>query len=365
MASHGLPVRELRTITGHKGAVYAVRFNNNGTYCMSCGQDSTLRLWNPHRDDPTAGTGALLLKKYSGPHGHGVLDVCISPDNSQFASCGKDKTVPVWDVATGKVVRKFWNHDLNVNAVAFAPAGEGAVLLTGSHDQKVRVWDLRSRNFEPIQVMRGFDDSVTSLLATGHEIIAASVDGAVRTFDLRRVRRAAPRPVAAIPPGVHSPFPRALAAPALLPSSPLSARNDSILCRGGRAGRSARQASVHVDLISEPVTSISLSRDQNCLLASCLDNTIRLLEQASGELLNQYTQHKNASFKIDSCLTHTDAHVVSGSEDATIYFWDLVEGTLVHQLKGHAKTVCSISHHPSEALIVSASYDGTVKVWGR
>jgi hypothetical protein len=34
--------------------------------------------------------------------------------------------------------------------------------------------------------------------------------------------------------------------------------------------------------------------------------------------------HTNESFKVDSCLTAGDAHVVSGSEDGKVYFWDLV-----------------------------------------
>ena len=38
-----------------------------------------------------------------------------------------------------------------------------------------------------------------------------------------------------------------------------------------------------------------------------------------------YKGHSNCDYKIDSCLTHDDAHVISGSEDGKIYFWDLVE----------------------------------------
>ena len=80
---------------------------------------------------------------------------------------------------------------------------------------------------------------------------------------------------------------------------------------------------------------------------SSLDNTIRLLDKDSGELLNtlvlthtaaahalyyfslcwivRYKGHKGSEYKIDSALTHDDACVVSGSEDGKIYFWELVE----------------------------------------
>lgn len=43
-----------------------------------------------------------------------------------------------------------------------------------------------------------------------------------------------------------------------------------------------------------------------------------------------YKGHGNAEYKIDSCLTHDDAHVVSGSEDGKICFWDLVEVKTLH-----------------------------------
>lgn len=96
---------------------------------------------------------------------------------------------------------------------------------------------------------------------------------------------------------------------------------------------------------------------------SCLDDTLRLFDKGSGELLNEYTGHKSANYKVESCLTNTDAHVVSGSEDSCIYFWNLVEANLVHTLKGHSKMVTTLDYHASEVCLVSGSSDGTVKVW--
>ena len=44
-----------------------------------------------------------------------------------------------------------------------------------------------------------------------------------------------------------------------------------------------------VDRLGAPVTAMALSHDGNCVLASCLDGCMRLLDKASGELLAQYT----------------------------------------------------------------------------
>ena len=74
--------------------------------------------------------------------------------------------------------------------------------ITGSYDATVRVWDLKSRSFEPIQVIDDARDSVTSLQVTDYEILTGSVlqyfffrcddvawsrsvDSYVRNYDLR------------------------------------------------------------------------------------------------------------------------------------------------------------------------------------
>src|SRR5690242_11101274 len=58
--------KEVATLKGHTGSVLCVKFNGEGTYCMSGGTDKSLRLWNPH--------SAKLIKSYLG-HGWEVLDV--------------------------------------------------------------------------------------------------------------------------------------------------------------------------------------------------------------------------------------------------------------------------------------------------
>jgi mitogen-activated protein kinase organizer 1 len=47
-----------------QGAVRAVRFNKDGNYCVTCGNDKTVKLWNPYKK--------LKLQTYSG-HSQEVL----------------------------------------------------------------------------------------------------------------------------------------------------------------------------------------------------------------------------------------------------------------------------------------------------
>ena len=115
-AAPPLPSTPSHTLLGHEGAVLAVRFNAAGTYCLSCGKDRSLRLWNPHsgvavktytgqcagrvcaRERETRGeAGArLLLNTRTQPltttffctaavlgHGYDVRDVVVSADNAR------------------------------------------------------------------------------------------------------------------------------------------------------------------------------------------------------------------------------------------------------------------------------------------
>mmetsp|Transcript_14229 Transcript_14229/g.27306 ORF Transcript_14229/g.27306 Transcript_14229/m.27306 type:complete len:313 (-) Transcript_14229:1216-2154(-) len=172
-----LPVALYGTLVGHEGPVLAARFNHNGQYCLTCGKDRTVRLWNPARE--------LCLKTYQG-HGQPVFDVTTSRDNSRIASVGGDKQVFYWDVATGRTIRRYRGHDSEVNSITFAASD--TVLVTGGYDQTVRVWDCRSNSFDAIQRLEGFKDSVTAVVVSNFSIIAGSVDGTIHHHDIRAGR---------------------------------------------------------------------------------------------------------------------------------------------------------------------------------
>lgn len=56
----------------------------------------------------------------------------------------------VWDVATGEAKRKLRGHAARINSICMNE--ESTVALSGSVDGSVRIWDLKSRNKDPIQV---------------------------------------------------------------------------------------------------------------------------------------------------------------------------------------------------------------------
>ncbi|KAB5595997.1 Mitogen-activated protein kinase organizer 1 [Ceratobasidium theobromae] len=151
----------------HKGPVHVATYaKGEAKYVLTGGQDRTIRLWNPD-----SGTE---IKKYEG-HGYEVLGISVAHDNSRFASGGGDRSVFLWNVTTGTTERRMPGHLGKINAVAFNV--DESVLASA--------YGKRAQNRTPIQVLDEARDSITCLHIGSTEIISGSVDGHVRTYDLR------------------------------------------------------------------------------------------------------------------------------------------------------------------------------------
>jgi len=57
-------------------------------------------------------------------------------------------------------------------------------LATGSYDGSVKIWDLKSSSYHPIETLKTFKDSVSKVVCGIERIYASSIDGCLRTFDI-------------------------------------------------------------------------------------------------------------------------------------------------------------------------------------
>ncbi len=71
-------------------------------------------------------------------HTDEATGVAFSPDGKYLVTCSHDGTVRLWDVASGKEVRRFTGHTGPTFGAAFSP--DGKYILTASFDYTARLW---------------------------------------------------------------------------------------------------------------------------------------------------------------------------------------------------------------------------------
>jgi WD40 repeat protein len=107
--------------------------------------------------------------------------VAFSPDGRQLASASFDRTVKLWDTASGKELRTFGGHSDPVPSVAFSP--DGRRLASGSADGSAKLWGVTTG--EEIFTLRGHADGVERVVFTpdGRRLATGSDDGSVKFWD--------------------------------------------------------------------------------------------------------------------------------------------------------------------------------------
>ena len=153
-------------IKEHEADVLSVAFNPDGSLLASGSKDRTIRLWDAATGDP--------ISTLTG-HEDAIRDVTFSPDGRTIASGSLDTTVRVWNVATGELIATFVGHTSSVRSVAFSP--DGSAIASGGRDGTVLVWDA------PVLPPEAVDEPTP---------IAGDVDGngVVNTLDLVQVASA-------------------------------------------------------------------------------------------------------------------------------------------------------------------------------
>lgn len=123
-----------------------------------------------------------------------------------------------------------------------------------------------------------------------------------------------------------------------------------------------RNGKLTADFLGSIVTCVSLNRDGMCYLASCSDNTIKLMDKQTGELLNSYKGHKSGDYQTESCISSDGNLVFGGSVNGDIFIWDFLTAD-VKLIKTHgAFVVQTISAHPKNLVFLTGAAN-TVKIW--
>src|SRR5262249_36208805 len=120
--------KELRRFTGHKEYCVTLAFAPDGKTLAAGAADGTVRVWD-------AATGKELHH-----FGKGGWQLTYSPD-SKLLAAGQTKGIALWDLATGKSVRRLEGYQAVAAEIAFSPDG---TLLAAAlpEDRTIRLWEV-------------------------------------------------------------------------------------------------------------------------------------------------------------------------------------------------------------------------------
>ena len=162
------------------------------------------------------------------------------------------------------------------------------VLVSGSYDSTVKIWDFEARNSRPIQTLFDFQDSVTSIWVSSDQIICGSVDENLRIYDIRFGKLK-----------THS--------------------------------------------MGAPINGLYAWGDDDYIFCTTTDNKVLLYDKGEEKIISEYSgHHETSEFNASVRITSDNSAVVTTSEDGYIVFYDLVTKKMVNRVEGHEQPIVSM-----------------------
>jgi predicted NACHT family NTPase len=235
-----------------------------------------------------------------------VNSVSLSRDGRLALSGSGDKTLKLWEIATGRCLRTFEGHTDEVYSVSLS--ADGRFALSGSGDKTLKLWEVATGRC--LHTYEGHRDRVysVSMSADGRFVLSGSGDKTLKLWEIA-------------------------------------------------TGHCLHTYKGHRDR----VYSVSMSTDGRFVLSGSGDKTLKLWEIATGHCLHTYEGHRDRVYSVS--MSADGRFVLSGSGDKTLKLWERATGHCLHTFEEHTDKVTSVTLSADSRLALSGSRDGTLKLW--
>jgi WD40 repeat protein len=289
------------------------------------------------------------IRIFEGHAGH-VHSVDFSPNSNRLVSGGNDRTVRTWDLMTGQELKRLEGHFEQVMGVGFC--SDSTRVASASYDMTARIWD--ATNGEPIKILSGHSSKIYSMASSSNGPWIATGG---RDDQLVRIWNSQTGEIAFEERQEH--YVRYL--------SFSSDGRHLAICTNywGFRDRTERTGMVRVltvpegkEIMSIPIRGSRISFSRDGTLLALAD---RVLEVPSGRSII-LIEEEDVNLH---CISPDGGYVagLNKSQNNEIVIWDCDTRERVSVLKGHTAPVTNIRYSTDGKLLVSSSYDGTLRLW--
>ena len=331
-------------LKGHKNYVVSVKTINDGQEIISGSYDGTIRRWSAttHKQIGNAIVG----------HKKRINQIAVTNDEKYVVSCSGDETIRIWSLEDGVQEGKvLYGHNGVVNSVCVSP--DDKYIISAGEDGTIRVWDFLTckQSGAPLS---GHNCSVKSVCITfdGKYIISADQRGVVCIWDMALREQMGNKLICSS---------ESIESIAVLPDG-------STIIVAGYDGKirafdiDKRILITQIDAHGDWINGIGISDDGKFIVSAGGDQAVKLWDANTFALVGEPfigTDSWINSVKISS----NSKYVISAGDNAAIRIWDILQKRMICEpLYGHTARINEIDIS-SKGIIVSASDDGTVGVW--
>jgi WD40 repeat protein len=289
-------VGPVRSFEGHTDHPEALAVTRDGRWALSGSKDRTVRLW----DLPTG----RELKRFQG-HEDEVSDVAISDDGRLAVSASLDRTVRIWDTGSGRELRRLKGHERKVRAVALSR--DARLILSGSEENPLRLWDVATG--QELRRLSGHTMGIccVAFSVDGRRALSGSVDGTGRLWDVA------------------------------------SGSEVRTLTRG-----------------NSWVSAVAFLPDSRRALTGCVDGSVCLWDVETGEELRRFPRHGSMLHSLGS---DPDGRLILAAGTGSLGLYDAASGRVAYTLRGVGGGIINAVLLPDARHIVFGCYNGALQLW--